>query len=102
MKRRITNRGDQQKQLRQKMLSSARMKVIKGHQTPIRHAPGARRDDKPKKADKSKDDGEDNGEDESESNNEEEEEEEEVKFRIPYLSSQDIEPGNLESIGVQS
>ena len=70
---------------------------------PIRHAPGARRDDKPKKADKSKDDGEDDGEGESDKSNEEEEEEEEeeMKFKIPYLSSQDIEPGNLQSIGGQ-
>ena len=102
MKRPIAKRSTQQKQLRQKMLGSTSVKATEGHQMPIRHALGARRDDKPKKADKSKDDGEDNGEDESGNKNEEEEEEEEVKFRIPYLSSQDIEPGNLESIGVQS
>ena len=67
---------------------------------PIRHAPGARRA-KDKKVDKGKeasDDKKEGEESESEENKEEEEEqeeEEEMKFKIPYLSSQDITPGNL-------
>ena len=77
------------------MLQSIR-RATKNNQTQLKHAPGTRRGDTSNDADKDKNDQEkgDEESDDTDDEEEEEEEEEEMKFNIPYLSSQDIEPGN--------
>ena len=80
------------------MVKGGRRLPSNARQVPIRHAPGARRDDEEKKDENSEGEKgeEEGGEEEEEAEEEEEEEEEEgeeMKFTIPYLSSQDISPG---------
>ena len=82
--------------MRHGMLEGARNWANKGRQMHIKQVPGSRRGkDKEGDKDKGADDDKKKGEkSEGEKNKEgEEEEEEEMKFKIPYLSSQDITPG---------
>ena len=97
MKKRVKSRDTPQKRLRHKVSQSTK-RVTKGDQTRLKHAPGTRRGDRPNDADNEKDNDQGKGDEEDEDTDEEEEEEEEeeeMKFNIPYLSSQDIEPGNF-------
>ena len=95
----IRNRGAPHRQLRQGLHEKNGTVASKGHEIPIRHAVGVHRA-KNKKHDADKRTGDDpkEGEESAGEKNKKEEDkkkEEEVKFRIPYLTSQVIKPGNL-------
>ena len=87
VKRPVGQRSVPLKYARQSMVKGGKRLPKNARQVPIRHAPGARRDDNGKKDEKS------GGEKSEEEGGDDEEEGEEMKFNIPYLSSQDITEG---------